>query len=126
MANDIHHTDPLQELNDKGEPVNYVYNWIKNGQKVTMLLTQHWTTPKQGYLSHDENTDEWYFIKSRKLTGERFHLENFNQNCESMIKNKKCFKAGELRHQLSMLGCAVHYQMSSHTQSPPNMFLLKT
>ena len=92
MANDIHHTDPLQELNDKGEPVNYVYNWIKNGQKVTMLLTQHWTTPKQGYLSHDENTDEWYFIKSRKLTGERFHLENFNQNCELMIKNKKMFQ----------------------------------
>ena len=94
---DIHHSDPTAPVNDKGEPVNHVYDWVQHGQKVTMLLTQHWTKPKQGYLYHDEATDEWSFVKGSKLTGEKFPLLNFVQTSESMIRNKKIFKGWKTR-----------------------------
>ena len=97
LVKDIHHSDPTAPLNDNGEPVNHVYDWVQHGQKVTMLLPQHWTKPKQGYLYHDEATDEWSFVKGSKLTGEKFPLLNFVQTSESMIKNKKIFKGWKTR-----------------------------
>ena len=97
LVKDIHHSDPTAPVNDKGEPVNHVYDWVQHGQKVMMLLPQHWTKPKQGYLYHDEATDEWSFVKGSKLTGEKFPLLNFVQTSESMIRNKKLFKGWKTR-----------------------------
>ena len=69
MVKDIHSSDPSVEVNDKGEPVKYTYDWIKHGQQVTMLLTDHWSTPKQGFLYHGASANSWHFAKGRKLDG---------------------------------------------------------
>ena len=96
-ANQIHDTDPSAKLNDDGEPINHVYDWVNHKEKVTIILTQHWNTPKQGYLWHDKEKDEWYFVTGRKFDGEKFILKDFIQTSDSMIRNKKLFKGWKTR-----------------------------
>ena len=92
MAKDIHHHDPTEPTSDKNEPPNHLYKWVKDNQKVTLLLSEHWTSPKQGFLSYDEQENQWYFVKGRKKTGKKFLLKSFDETVDSMIKNKKLFE----------------------------------
>ena len=91
-AEDIFDHDPTTPLKDDPSSVNPIHHWVKHQSKVTLFLQEHWNKPKHGYLHHDKETDEWYFIKGRKLTGEKLHLNDFYKNAESMIKNKKLFQ----------------------------------
>ena len=92
MSSRIHKSNPLVTPSDKEEPVNHIYDWIQHQHKVTMILTDHWTKPKQGYLYKDNATNKWYFIKGRKLSGPKLELKDFDQNVDSLIRNKKLFK----------------------------------
>ena len=73
-AEDIFDHDPTTPLKDDPSSVNPIHHWVKHHSKVTLFLQEHWNKPKHGYLHHNKETDEWYFIKGRKLTGEKLHL----------------------------------------------------
>ena len=77
---DHHLTTPLKDDPSSGNPIHH---WVTHHSKVTLFLPEHcWNKPKYGYLHHDKETDEWYFIKGRKLSGEKLHLKDFYQNAE--------------------------------------------
>mmetsp|Transcript_11376 Transcript_11376/g.16062 ORF Transcript_11376/g.16062 Transcript_11376/m.16062 type:complete len:170 (+) Transcript_11376:451-960(+) len=81
-------TNPTAPKDDKDQPINHIYQWLKHGSKATMFLNEHWSTPKQGFLFQDATTQEWYFVKGRKLSGPKLHLPEF---ANSMICNRKLF-----------------------------------
>ena len=62
--------NPATTPTDSAQPLNNLLPWIKHNSKVTINLQRHFSTPKQGYLTHNTNTDEWYFIPGRHKSKE--------------------------------------------------------
>ena len=59
MSDKMNDHDPTRAPTDNPSVPNHLYSWARHQAKVTLFLSSHWTTPKQGYLNKSE--DEWYF-----------------------------------------------------------------
>ena len=91
MNDEIFDTDPT--TNPQEDPViNHMLPWMKNNSKITIILPEFDTKPKQGYLLQSDADDEWYFIPGRKPTNTPIHLSKFNEKALSMYHNQKLFK----------------------------------
>eukprot|EP00559_Dactyliosolen_fragilissimus_P008202 CAMPEP_0184855652 /NCGR_PEP_ID=MMETSP0580-20130426/824_1 /TAXON_ID=1118495 /ORGANISM="Dactyliosolen fragilissimus" /LENGTH=131 /DNA_ID=CAMNT_0027350215 /DNA_START=170 /DNA_END=566 /DNA_ORIENTATION=- len=56
LPEDMLSTNPTAPKDDKDQPINHIYQWLKHGSKATMFLNEHWSTPKQGFLFQDATT----------------------------------------------------------------------
>ena len=84
--------NPTAPASDTDEPLNRILPWIKHNAKVTIILQRHFTTPKQSYLHHIPQSDEWTFIPGRHKSKEPIPLPNFKIHTQSMVDNKRLFK----------------------------------
>ena len=91
MSNKMNDHDPNTMPKDDDKTPNHLYSWVRTNAKVTLYLSSHWTTPKQGHL--DKQEEEWYFIPGQlRKNNKPIHLPKFAENVESMIQNRKLFQ----------------------------------
>ena len=89
---DIREDNPHYTPHDNELPANRIIPWIKHDAKVTIVLQRHFEKPKQGYITHESDTDTWHFIPGRHKTKDKILLPNFRDLCHSMVINKRLFK----------------------------------